>query len=151
MAAARCPTPSPIGAVAPMVVASEGGDAAERISVSANENSTTPAIIMIGGRGTAPTPNKAAAARALLGLVGGIGAGAGGAATSTSTSTSTHVCNKGMIHYRMNVDQWASEDRRAEESNIPDHELAPTPSEEREDGPTPQEWHEYNSYCDNLH
>ena len=70
---------------------------------------------------------------------------------SKSKSTSTHVCNKGMIHYRMNVDQWASEDRRAEESNIPDHELAPTPSEEREDGPTPQEWHEYNSYWDNLH
>ena len=98
MAAARCPTPSPIGAVAPMVVASEGGDAAERISVSANENSTTTAIIMIGGRGTAPTPNKAAAARALLGLVGGIGAGAGGAATSTSTSTAAphgeeNVCN----------------------------------------------------------
>jgi len=63
----------------------------------------------------------------------------------------THVCNKKKIYSQMNVCQWASEDRRAEESNIPDHELAPTPSEEREDGPTPQEWHEYNSYWDNLH
>ena len=63
----------------------------------------------------------------------------------------THVRNKRKIHSQMNVDQWASEDRRAEESNIPDHELAPTPSEERKDGPTPREWHEYNSYWDNLH
>ena len=62
-----------------------------------------------------------------------------------------HVHNKRKIHCQRYVDQWASEDRRAEESNIPDHELAPTPSEEREDGPTPQEWDEYNSYWDNLH
>ena len=95
MAAARCPTPSPIGAVEPMA-ASEGGDAAEQISVSANENNNTTAIITIGGGGTAPTPDKAAAARALLGLVGGIGAGAGGAATSTSTAAhhgEENVCN----------------------------------------------------------
>ena len=67
---------------------------------------------------------------------------------SKSKSKSTHVCNKGMIHYQMNVDKWASEDRRAEESNILDHELAPTPAEELEDGPTPQEWYEYYSYWD---
>jgi len=71
--------------------------------------------------------------------------------TSRPKPRSTHVRNKRKIHFHMNVDQWASEDRRAEESNILDHELAPTPSEEREDGPTPQEWHEYNSYWPNMH
>ena len=63
----------------------------------------------------------------------------------------TYVCNKRKIHSQMNVDQWESEDRRAEESNILDHELAPTPAEELEDGPTPQEWYEYYSYWDILH